>query len=48
MIDIHTHILPACDDGADNLLTAITEIRKMINAGVTGIVLTPHFMRVVQ
>jgi protein-tyrosine phosphatase len=45
MIDIHTHILPACDDGADNLSTSITEIRKMINAGVTDIVLTPHFIR---
>lgn len=45
MIDIHTHILPACDDGSPDIETSIEFIKKMTDAGVTSIVLTPHFIR---
>ncbi|MBL7149757.1 MAG: capsular biosynthesis protein [Candidatus Cloacimonetes bacterium] len=45
MIDIHTHILPACDDGSPDMETSLKKIRKMAEAGIDGIVLTPHFMR---
>ncbi len=45
MIDIHTHILPGCDDGSPDMETSLKKIRKMAEAGINGIVLTPHFIR---
>ena len=45
MIDIHTHILPGCDDGSPDMETSMKKIRKMADAGIDGIVLTPHFIR---
>ncbi len=45
MIDIHTHILPAIDDGSPDLKTSIKQIKMMVERGVTNIVCTPHFMR---
>ncbi|OQX71976.1 MAG: hypothetical protein B6D62_00555 [Candidatus Cloacimonas sp. 4484_275] len=45
MIDIHTHILPNCDDGSPDVNTSVEKIRSMVEEGVTDIVLTPHFMR---
>ncbi|HKL61635.1 MAG TPA: CpsB/CapC family capsule biosynthesis tyrosine phosphatase [Acholeplasma sp.] len=42
MTDIHCHILPNVDDGANSLETAISMIKKQILDGVTTIVLTPH------
>lgn len=44
MIDIHTHILHACDDGSPDLETSLTHIKMMKDTGVTGIVLSPHYM----
>lgn len=44
MIDIHTHILHACDDGSPDLETSLTHIKMMKDAGVAGIVLSPHYM----
>jgi len=43
MIDIHTHILPACDDGAQDSESALRELGKMIASGVTDVITTPHF-----
>jgi len=45
MIDIHTHILPGCDDGSPDMETSLKKIRKMAEVGIDGIVLTPHFIR---
>lgn len=45
MIDIHTHILPAVDDGSPDLQTTLLHLRLMQEKGVTGVFLTPHFMR---
>ena len=45
MIDIHTHILPGCDDGSPDMETSLKKIRKMAESGIDGIVLTPHFIR---
>jgi protein-tyrosine phosphatase len=42
MIDIHTHILPAVDDGADDLQTAVAMVRLAAADGITHIVATPH------
>ncbi|MBQ4834131.1 capsule biosynthesis protein CapC [Pseudoalteromonas sp. MMG010] len=42
MIDIHSHILPALDDGAKNVEESIALITQAINDGITHIVTTPH------
>lgn len=44
MIDIHSHILPNIDDGADNISESIDLIKKALENGVTDIILTPHYM----
>ena len=42
MIDIHCHILPALDDGADSFEAACAMAEMAIEDGVTHIVGTPH------
>ncbi|MEK7774090.1 MAG: CpsB/CapC family capsule biosynthesis tyrosine phosphatase [Deltaproteobacteria bacterium] len=41
--DIHTHILQGVDDGAADIGESLAIIREAAEAGVRGIVLTPHF-----
>ncbi len=43
LIDIHTHILPAIDDGAKNIEESISLLMQEKENGVTSVVLTPHF-----
>ena len=42
-VDIHTHILPGIDDGAENVDVAFDMLNKQYEEGVRDIVLTPHF-----
>lgn len=42
MIDIHCHILPSVDDGADSMEDALEMARMAADSGVTAIVATPH------
>jgi protein-tyrosine phosphatase len=42
MIDIHCHILPNLDDGADSLETACAMAEMAIEDGITHVVGTPH------
>ncbi len=43
MVDIHCHILPGIDDGAENILETI-EMAKLASAdGTRHIIATPHF-----
>lgn len=42
MIDIHAHILPGIDDGADDIYEALEMARIAVASGVKGIVATPH------
>ena len=42
MIDIHSHILPAIDDGAESLEVAVGMCRAAAADGCTAIVATPH------
>lgn len=42
MIDIHCHLLPEIDDGADDLATALAMARLAVADGITHAVLTPH------
>ena len=44
MIDIHSHILPSVDDGAQNISESIKIVKLALEQGVRGIVATPHVM----
>lgn len=43
MIDIHSHILPMVDDGAQSVNEALALLDKAYRRGTDAIVLTPHF-----
>ena len=42
MIDVHSHYLPAVDDGPRDLQTALLLLRQAQRDGVDQVVLTPH------
>src|SRR5713226_768810 len=42
MVDIHCHILPALDDGANSLDEALEMAEMAIEDGITHVVATPH------
>ncbi len=44
MIDIHHHILPAVDDGAENLAESLQMARMARKDGITDIIATPHLL----
>lgn len=41
--DVHTHIIPEVDDGAENLEESLEMIRQMREQGVLNIIATPHY-----
>ena len=43
MVDMHNHILPQVDDGADSLETSLEMLRCGLEEGIETAVLTPHF-----
>jgi protein-tyrosine phosphatase len=42
--DIHSHFIPAIDDGSDSLETSITLIKGLVAQGFKHIITTPHVM----
>jgi protein-tyrosine phosphatase len=44
MIDIHCHILPGVDDGAQSLSDSLNMARKAVEQGIHKIVATPHHL----
>lgn len=42
--DLHSHLIPGIDDGAQTLEDSITLIRKLMAVGYTKIITTPHIM----
>ncbi len=44
MIDLHTHILPAIDDGSKDWDESLEMVREGANDGIKTIVATPHHM----
>ena len=44
MVDMHSHVLPGIDDGAQNVGQSIELIRKMMEVGIRKIIATPHVM----
>lgn len=42
-IDIHSHVLSQADDGADSIEESLEMLRIAEKAGITDIIVTPHF-----
>lgn len=42
MIDLHSHVLPGIDDGAQTLDESLEMVRKAISQGITHLMCTPH------
>ncbi len=45
MIDIHSHILPAIDDGSKSIKMTIEMLKNAVKEETTEIIATPHFCR---
>jgi len=43
MIDIHSHILPEIDDGAENIDITLEMLKNAVKDGIEKIVATPHY-----
>lgn len=43
MTDLHTHILPGMDDGAQSVKEALEMLQAQANQGVDTVALTPHY-----
>jgi tyrosine-protein phosphatase YwqE len=43
-VDMHSHVLPGIDDGAQNPQESIVLIKKMMSLGIKKIIATPHIM----
>jgi len=43
MIDIHTHMLPGVDDGAECLEISVQMARQAVESGVSDLIVTPHY-----
>ena len=43
LLDIHSHILPAVDDGAKNVDDTLSLLEMMRSQGITHVIATPHF-----
>ncbi len=41
-VDIHTHILPGVDDGAESMMQSIRMLRIAAMEGISRVILTPH------
>jgi protein-tyrosine phosphatase len=41
-VDLHTHLIPGVDDGAPDEESALVEMRRLFEDGVTAIAATPH------
>lgn len=44
IIDIHSHILPHIDDGAQSIEESIELLKMMKAQGITDVIATPHFI----
>jgi len=43
-VDMHSHVLPGIDDGAQNPQESIFLIKRMMSLGIRKIIATPHIM----
>ena len=45
MVDIHCHVLPGVDDGAETIAESLEMLKKASEGGVKAVVATPHLLR---
>lgn len=43
-VDMHSHVLPGIDDGAQTVKDSVELVQAMINLGIRKIIATPHIM----
>lgn len=43
MVDIHTHIIWAIDDGPESFEQSINILKQAVQEGITNIIATAHF-----
>jgi len=43
-VDMHSHVLPGIDDGAQNPQQSVELVKKMMELGIRKIIATPHVM----
>lgn len=43
LVDIHSHLVPAVDDGVRSVPGALSAVERMTEAGIGRIITTPHF-----
>ncbi|MCC8425425.1 tyrosine-protein phosphatase [Mucilaginibacter sp. UR6-11] len=43
-VDMHSHVLPGIDDGAQTVEESVYLIKKMMDVGIKKIIATPHIM----
>lgn len=43
LADIHSHILPEVDDGAESVEMSLSLLKEMQKQGITDVIATPHF-----
>jgi len=44
MVDMHSHVLPGIDDGAQTPEESVALIRRMMDLGIKKVIATPHVM----
>ena len=44
MVDVHSHILPALDDGSKNMEESLEMLRIACDEGIRTMIATPHNM----
>lgn len=44
MIDLHSHLLPAVDDGSRSVEQSVAVLQEMVRHGVAAVCLTPHLL----
>jgi len=44
VVDMHSHVLPGIDDGAQTPEESVVLVKKMIKLGIKKIIATPHIM----
>ena len=43
-VDMHSHVLPGIDDGAQTIEDSVALVKKMMALGIKKIIATPHIM----
>ncbi len=44
LVDMHSHVLPGIDDGAQTVQDSVVLVKKLIDLGIKKIIATPHIM----